>query len=337
MAKFIDRDGWLYIWGKLKTMFASKVDKENGKGLSTNDYTTAEKTKLAGIDTGANAYTHPSYTAETSALYKVTVDVTGHVSAVASPTASDIPALPASKITSGMLDTARIPVATDSAVGGIKVGAGLSITDGVLNADVQSVPVMTGATANANGTAGLVPAPESGDRNCFLRGDGLWWETPDSDEKVKVTTMPSTSDTNYPLMAVYNTSPSSGHTYGAAIPTSAANRPTINGKTGVLAAVSFSGSGAGLTNIPLSAITGLSTTYALKSELPAGAFIYKGTVANLAALQAISSPSVGDVYNVGSDEGGMNYAWNGTNWDSLGEVMEVDALTNAEIDAIMTA
>ena len=32
----------------------NKVEKENGKGLSTNDYTTAEKNKLAGIETGAN-------------------------------------------------------------------------------------------------------------------------------------------------------------------------------------------------------------------------------------------------------------------------------------------
>jgi len=30
-----------------------KVDKETGKGLSTNDYTTIEKTKLAGIAEGA--------------------------------------------------------------------------------------------------------------------------------------------------------------------------------------------------------------------------------------------------------------------------------------------
>lgn len=32
---------------------ADKVDKETGKGLSTNDYTTTEKTKLAGIEEGA--------------------------------------------------------------------------------------------------------------------------------------------------------------------------------------------------------------------------------------------------------------------------------------------
>ena len=39
---------------------ADKVDAVTGKGLSTEDYTTAEKTKLAGIETGANAYTLPT-------------------------------------------------------------------------------------------------------------------------------------------------------------------------------------------------------------------------------------------------------------------------------------
>ena len=37
-----------------------KVDKVTGKGLSTEDYTTAEKQKLAGIAAGANNYQHPS-------------------------------------------------------------------------------------------------------------------------------------------------------------------------------------------------------------------------------------------------------------------------------------
>lgn len=39
---------------------ANKVDKIAGKQLSTEDYTTAEKTKLSGIATGANNYTHPT-------------------------------------------------------------------------------------------------------------------------------------------------------------------------------------------------------------------------------------------------------------------------------------
>lgn len=69
------------------------VEKEEGKGLSTNDYTTEEKEKLAGIEEGANKYTHPAYTEQASGFYKVTVDATGHVSAVTAVTKEDITGL----------------------------------------------------------------------------------------------------------------------------------------------------------------------------------------------------------------------------------------------------
>lgn len=44
----------------VNSALGNKVDKVTGKGLSTNDYTTDEKTKLAGIAAGANKYTHPT-------------------------------------------------------------------------------------------------------------------------------------------------------------------------------------------------------------------------------------------------------------------------------------
>ncbi|MGO4693928.1 pyocin knob domain-containing protein [Paenibacillus sp. 2TAB26] len=44
----------------LDAAVSNKVDKVAGKQLSTEDYTTAEKTKLAGVATGANAYVHPA-------------------------------------------------------------------------------------------------------------------------------------------------------------------------------------------------------------------------------------------------------------------------------------
>ena len=53
----------------------------------------ADKTKLDGIAENANNYTHPSYTARASRLYKVTVDGTGHVSAATAVAKSDITAL----------------------------------------------------------------------------------------------------------------------------------------------------------------------------------------------------------------------------------------------------
>ena len=42
------------------TQIGRKVDKVAGKGLSTEDYTSEEKAKLAGISSGANNYRHPA-------------------------------------------------------------------------------------------------------------------------------------------------------------------------------------------------------------------------------------------------------------------------------------
>ena len=48
--KYLDENGLLYFWSKIKAAF---VQKDGDKVLSTNDYTTAEKNKLAGIAAGA--------------------------------------------------------------------------------------------------------------------------------------------------------------------------------------------------------------------------------------------------------------------------------------------
>lgn len=45
------------------------------------------------------------------------------------------------------------------------------------------VEVMTGATADAAGTSGLVPAPAAGEQDKYLRGDGVW-AAPLSDEQL---------------------------------------------------------------------------------------------------------------------------------------------------------
>ena len=75
-----------FIDEPIRTLIAGKVDKVDGKGLSTNDYTTTEKEKLDGIEDGANKYTHPTHTAKASGLYKVTVDGQGHVTAATAVT-----------------------------------------------------------------------------------------------------------------------------------------------------------------------------------------------------------------------------------------------------------
>jgi hypothetical protein len=126
MAKYLDMEGLKYFWGQIKNLMTGKVDKVDGKTLSTNDYTNAEKTKLSGIETGANKYTHPTSGVTASSYTKVTVDANGHVTAGTNPTTlsgygitdaaskththagSDITSLDASKLT-GTISIDQLP------------------------------------------------------------------------------------------------------------------------------------------------------------------------------------------------------------------------------------
>lgn len=72
------------------------------------------------------------------------------------------------------------------------------------------------------------------------------------------------------------------------------------------------------------------------------AYKYKGSVATTGDLP--TGATAGDVYNV--EASGMNYAWDGTVWDPLGQLIdtsllwakdELTAMTVAEINAILEA
>jgi hypothetical protein len=69
----VNDTGIKHIWDKVTAALSGKVDKVSGKGLSTNDYTTAEKTKLEGIEAGAQVNTVTSVAGKTGA---VTLDKT---------------------------------------------------------------------------------------------------------------------------------------------------------------------------------------------------------------------------------------------------------------------
>ncbi|MCB2310642.1 hypothetical protein LGL55_05835 [Clostridium tagluense] len=58
IAKSLDNDA--DFAGTITKQLTTKVDKVPGKQLSTEDYATEEKQKLAGIETNANKYIHPS-------------------------------------------------------------------------------------------------------------------------------------------------------------------------------------------------------------------------------------------------------------------------------------
>ena len=56
-TEYLDKAGATLLVQKTKAELAKKVNAVSGKVLSTNDYTTAEKNKLAGIASGAQANT----------------------------------------------------------------------------------------------------------------------------------------------------------------------------------------------------------------------------------------------------------------------------------------
>lgn len=76
MSKYLDENGLLYLWSKIKShvqsvitnlnLSGTYVAKETGKGLSTNDYTTEEKNKLSNIQAGAEVNVQANWTESSS-------------------------------------------------------------------------------------------------------------------------------------------------------------------------------------------------------------------------------------------------------------------------------
>lgn len=99
-AKFLDENGLLYFWSKIKSAF---VAKDGTKVLSTNDYTTTEKDKLRDIAANANNYSLPI--ASTSTLGGVKVDgstvviLNGIISANSGMTFNRVASLPGTGLT----------------------------------------------------------------------------------------------------------------------------------------------------------------------------------------------------------------------------------------------
>ena len=90
----------------------------------------ADKSKLDGISSGANAYVHPTSGVVAGTYPKVTVDTNGHVTAGASLVAADIPSLDWAKITSGKPTTLTGYGITDAvaANAAITAGTGTKVT-----------------------------------------------------------------------------------------------------------------------------------------------------------------------------------------------------------------
>ena len=345
---WLDYDGLLYFWQKIKAKLNNKVDKVEGKGLSSNDFTTTEKNKLAGIAAGANNYSHPTSSGNkhipaggsAGQILRWSSDGTAQWGNDNNTTYSAFKGATSSAAGGSGLVPAPTTTNTTQYLRGDGTWATPPDTK-YNNASTSSAGLMSagdkakldGIAANANNyshptSAGNKHIPAGGQSGQILRwsGDGSATWGPDY-------------NTTYSDFKAATASAAGG---AGLVPAPAA------GKQGQY--LRGDGTWATPTNTTYSDATqsahglmsiadkkkldgfGAASTYALKSDITA-MYRYKGSVAST-DKRPTSGQTIGDVYDVGN---GMNYAWNGSNWDALGEIFTITKITNTEIDTVLAS
>ena len=294
MAKYLDNDGLLYLWQKIKNVFATKdslndkVDKETGKGLSTNDYTTAEKNKLSGVASGAQVNVIETVKVNGAAL------------------------TPTSKAVNITVPTKTSDITNDSGF--------------ITSADVPEGSAATTTTPKMDGTAAV------GSETAFARGDHIH---PSDTSRVPTTRKVAghALSTDVTLVKGDVGLGNVDNTADVDKPISTAQQTALNGKVDKVSGKGLSTNDYTTAEKSKLAAFGDASTYALKSDIT-NMYKYKGSVATVALLPS-TGQTAGDVYNVESS--GMNYAWDGTAWDALGEIFTITSISNGDIDTIVAS
>lgn len=207
ILNYLDKEGLKYLIAKIKSEINNKVDKVDGKSLSTNDFTTTEKNKLAGIATNANNYVLPTASATVLGGIKVGSNLT-IVNGVLS--AKDGIALGTTSSTAFRGDYGNTAYAHSQKTSGnphkvTKSDVGLGNVDNTADAnksvkyatsagnattvsghtvakDVPSNAVFTDTNTwvKASTTADGYISKLSGNTSQYLRGDGTWATPPNT-------------------------------------------------------------------------------------------------------------------------------------------------------------
>lgn len=324
--KLIDTNTLLYFKTKLLGLISNNyVAKEDGKGLSTNDYTTDEKTKLSNIDAGANKTVVEDVLTSTSKVNALSANQGKVLS-------EKIKSVEDSMAEAGNGDMLKSVYDADN--NGI-VDNAEKVNGHTVKSDVPENAVFTDTTyENANATkAGLMSSGHYTKVEGIESGAEKNVITAVKKNGTALTVTNKAVDITVPT-TVAELTDASDYAKASAIPTVSNKTLTIqrNGTT----VKSFTANSASdvTCNIEVpTTVAQLSDAgdYALKTDI-ANAYIYRGSVANKAALP--TGATAGDVYNV--EDTGMNWAWNGAEWDNLGAIYSFDFAENTDIDEMFT-
>lgn len=330
LTKLIDLDLLTYFKSRLDLILSGKVDKVDGKGLSTSDFTAEEKAKLANVAAGAQANVlegiqkNGTNVTITNKIANITVptktsDITNDSNYVSDAayvhTDSNFTATEKNKL-SNIAANAEV-----NKIDSIKVnGAAQQITSKAVDI---SVPTKTSDIENDSGFITTADIPEGSAASTTIpKADGV--------AAVGTELAFARGDHVHPTDTTRAPLASPDFTGTPTAPTAAAGTNTTQVATTafVTSAVSTKANS-----------NDVYTKTEINSML-AGAMNYKGSKDTYAELPTSGNRN-GDVWHVVSDGG--EYAWNGTEWEALGMLVDLagyveeDDLglaTTSEIDAL---
>lgn len=331
----------------INSALAGKVDTVSGKGLSTNDYTTADKNKLSGISTGAQANVIETVkvngTALTVTSKAVDVTVPTQLSELTNDagyiTGADIPEGAAASSATPLMDgTASAGSSNAFARGDHRHPSDTSKQDVIDSSHKLSADLISDGTTNKAYTATektkLAGIASGAEANVIKSVDttasnGINLST-DSNGKLDVTVSTGTiSSGNTSLVTggtVYSTTNALAPKASPALTgTPTAPTATAGTNTTQIATTAFANTAAA--NAAANAVSALGDV-----------LVYKGTKAAYANLPTTDNKT-GDVWNVtaayGDVPAGTNWAWNGSTWDALGGSFTIDYMTSGDVDDVI--
>lgn len=343
MGTIVNKTTLQYFGEKFLENLDDRYGYEEGKVLSSNDFTTTEKNKLAGIDAGADENIIESITVNGTAVTPtdktvaltiptVPTNVSAFTNDAGYITDADIPEGAAASTDTPLMDgTAAVGSSNAFARGDHRHPTDTSRQAAITSTNKLSADLISDGTTNKVYTATeqtkLAGIASGAEVNVVKSVDttasnGINLST-DSNGKLDVTVSPGsvasgntavvTGGTVYTSLGSYATKDSPALTGTPTAPTAAAGTNT--------------------TQIATTAFVGTAVSNAVSSL--GDVLVYKGTKAAYANLPTTGNKT-GDVWNVtaayGDVPAGTNWAWNGSTWDALGGSFTIDYMTNAEVD-----